>query len=251
MTSRAPSASVVVPAHDAEMTLRACVQSVLNQTEPDFELLIVDDGSSDGTLELARSVNDARVQVHTQLASGVSAARNAGIRAATGEIVCFLDSDDLLLPDTWKRFERTSPTIRASTSSTPTRGPSTIGPGAFAGRPRLTINGRRVRRPRLRCSCFVSSFSATSSSFRWPFDARRSSRPGCSTRRWPGPRTGTCGCVCCLPGIAHPKLPGRWGCGGSTNGRHHRTACECSVATSICSRSCSVNRISCPKTRTG
>jgi glycosyltransferase involved in cell wall biosynthesis len=98
MTSRAPSASVVVPAHDAEMTLRACVQSVLNQTEPDFELLIIDDGSSDGTLELARSVNDARVQVHSQPASGVSAARNAGIKAATGRIVCFLDSDDLLLP---------------------------------------------------------------------------------------------------------------------------------------------------------
>jgi glycosyltransferase involved in cell wall biosynthesis len=61
-------------------------------------LVIVDDGSSDGTLELARNVNDARIKVHSQPASGVSTARNAGITAATGEIVCFLDSDDLLLP---------------------------------------------------------------------------------------------------------------------------------------------------------
>lgn len=90
--------SVVVPAHDAAATLGPCVRSVLAQTVPEFELIVVDDGSTDATLDLARSFTDPRVQVISRRAGGVSAARNVGIDAATGEIVAFLDSDDLLLP---------------------------------------------------------------------------------------------------------------------------------------------------------
>jgi hypothetical protein len=74
------------------------MRSVLCQTERSFELVVVDDGSSDATASLARTFTDPCVRVLEQAAGGVSAARNAGIAASRGEIVCFLDSDDLVLP---------------------------------------------------------------------------------------------------------------------------------------------------------
>lgn len=94
----APAFSVVIPAHNAACTLASCVRSVLQQTESNLEVVIVDDGSTDATVEVAESFADARVRVRAQVSGGVSAARNAGIVAARGDIVCFLDSDDLLLP---------------------------------------------------------------------------------------------------------------------------------------------------------
>jgi hypothetical protein len=93
-----PAFTVVVPAHNSQRTLGSCVQSVLRQTESDLELIIVDDGSTDDTLQVARASTDPRVSVTSQASGGVSAARNAGVRAASGDVVCFLDSDDLLLP---------------------------------------------------------------------------------------------------------------------------------------------------------
>jgi glycosyltransferase involved in cell wall biosynthesis len=95
-----PIFSAVVPAYNAEATLADTVRSVLAQTEPDFELLIVDDGSSDGTLELARSFEtDPRVRLIHQANKGLAGARNTGIAAARGRYVAFLDSDDLWMPD--------------------------------------------------------------------------------------------------------------------------------------------------------
>ncbi|HTU95314.1 MAG TPA: glycosyltransferase [Solirubrobacteraceae bacterium] len=98
MTADAPAFSVVIPAHNAAATLRSCLRSVLAQSEAGFEVVVVDDGSSDGSVALARSFTDPRLRVLERPAGGVSSARNAGISAARGEIVCFLDSDDLLLP---------------------------------------------------------------------------------------------------------------------------------------------------------
>lgn len=94
-----PRFTAVIPAYDAEQTLAASVRSVLAQTEQDFELVIVDDGSRDGTAEVARSFeSDRRVRVVQQENRGLAASRNTGIEQAAGEYVAFLDSDDLWMP---------------------------------------------------------------------------------------------------------------------------------------------------------
>lgn len=93
-----PAFTIVIPAYNAEATLTSCVRSALAQTESDLEVVIVNDGSSDATDDVAHGFTDPRVRVHTQANGGLPAARNAGIRHARGDVVCFLDADDLLLP---------------------------------------------------------------------------------------------------------------------------------------------------------
>ena len=96
-----PFISIIMPAFDAERTIRDSVQSVLDQTYRDWELLIIDDGSSDGTGRAARSLaeSDPRIRVFTDRVNrGVSESRNFGIRNARGEWIAFLDSDDLWTP---------------------------------------------------------------------------------------------------------------------------------------------------------
>lgn len=90
--------SVVIPAFNAERTIAATVRSVLAQRRPCLEVLVMDDGSTDATAEVAGAMDDARVQVIRQANAGPSAARNRGIAAARGRYVSFLDSDDLWLP---------------------------------------------------------------------------------------------------------------------------------------------------------
>ena len=93
--------SVIIPCYNSAKYLEACMDSVLAQTMPDFEAILVDDGSKDDTLALARRIaaRDARVQVLHQENAGVSAARNLGLAHAKGEWVTFVDSDDLLPAD--------------------------------------------------------------------------------------------------------------------------------------------------------
>jgi glycosyltransferase involved in cell wall biosynthesis len=93
-----PVFSVVIAAHNAGRTLPSTVRSVLGQTRPDFEIIVVDDGSTDGTNEALRSIRDDRIVYVRQANLGPAAARNAGIERAAGEYVCLLDSDDLWLP---------------------------------------------------------------------------------------------------------------------------------------------------------
>jgi glycosyltransferase involved in cell wall biosynthesis len=95
----APVFSVVIAAHNAARTLPSTVRSVLAQTRPDFEILVVDDGSSDGTHESLKAFSDDRIVYLRQENLGPAAARNAGIEHASGEYVCLLDSDDLWLPN--------------------------------------------------------------------------------------------------------------------------------------------------------
>lgn len=99
MASDTPTFSIVIPAYNAEETLGEAVESVLAQTEQDFEVIVVDDGSSDSTAAVAASFEDQRVRLYKQVNAGPSAARNRGIVHAVGKYVSFLDSDDLLLPD--------------------------------------------------------------------------------------------------------------------------------------------------------
>lgn len=93
--------SVIVPIYRVEKYLPACIDSILNQTFTDFELILVDDGSPDRCPEICDEVarRDARVRVIHQANAGLSAARNAGIEAAHGAWLSFVDSDDFLAPD--------------------------------------------------------------------------------------------------------------------------------------------------------
>lgn len=93
--------SVIAPVYNVEKYLTKCIESVLNQTHKNFELILVDDGSLDSSGMIADSYasKDSRVKVIHQKNAGVSTARNMGINQATGEYVCFTDSDDYLMPD--------------------------------------------------------------------------------------------------------------------------------------------------------
>lgn len=95
----APLFSVIVPVYNRETTVDRCVDSVLRQQFDDFELIVVDDGSTDGTAAVLERYQDGRVRILRQSNAGVSAARNAGAAMARGEYLVFLDSDDAADPD--------------------------------------------------------------------------------------------------------------------------------------------------------
>ena len=94
-----PLISVIVPIYNAEAYLSRCVDSILGQTFSDFELILVDDGSTDksGAICDYYVSKDERVKVIHQHNSGVSAARNAGLEASKSRYVTFVDSDDYIL----------------------------------------------------------------------------------------------------------------------------------------------------------
>ena len=93
--------SVIVPVYNAAPYLPACIDSVLAQTHTAFELILVDDGSKDQSLEICRRYahTDARIKVIHQENAGVSTARNVGLENATGEYICFIDADDYIQND--------------------------------------------------------------------------------------------------------------------------------------------------------
>lgn len=95
-----PAVSVVIPVYNVEQFLCECVDSVLAQTMQDFEIILVDDGATDRSGQLcdAYAAKDSRIRVIHQPNGGLSAARNTGLDAATGEYVYFLDSDDYIAP---------------------------------------------------------------------------------------------------------------------------------------------------------
>lgn len=91
-----PIVSVIIPCYNVEKYLRQCLDSVINQTLKDIEIICVDDESSDGTLEILKEYQkkDNRLKVITQKNAGAGAARNNGLKAAKGQYLSFLDSDD-------------------------------------------------------------------------------------------------------------------------------------------------------------
>jgi len=91
--------SVVIPLYNKARHIKRAINSVLAQSYTDFELIIVDDGSTDGSGELARQVTDPRIRLIAQPNVGAGAARNTGILAARAELVAFLDADDEWLPN--------------------------------------------------------------------------------------------------------------------------------------------------------
>lgn len=90
--------SIVVPVYNAEKYIRACVESIINQSYDDFELILVDDGSIDASLDACMKLAevDLRIKVYTKANGGVSSARNFGISKATGKYITFIDSDDFV-----------------------------------------------------------------------------------------------------------------------------------------------------------
>jgi len=92
-----PVVSVIIPTCNRARWVAAAVESVLNQDFEDFELLVIDDGSTDDTLQRLKGYGN-RLRIICQPNRGVSAARNRGIRASTAPLIAFLDSDDLWLP---------------------------------------------------------------------------------------------------------------------------------------------------------
>lgn len=93
-------ASIIVPAFNVEATLAETLTALLAQTHPDFEIIVVDDGSTDRTPMIARRfTRDARVRIVRQANRGLAGARNSGISAAKGEIIGFCDADDLWHPE--------------------------------------------------------------------------------------------------------------------------------------------------------
>ena len=94
-----PLISVVIPVYNGEGTLYETVRSVLDQTFQDFELIVINDGSQDSTLEILATIQDPRVRVFSYPNGGLSASRNRGIRQASGEFISFLDADDLWTVD--------------------------------------------------------------------------------------------------------------------------------------------------------
>lgn len=91
--------SIIIPTYNRAHLVAEAIKSVLNQTFTDFELIVVDDGSTDNTEEVVRSFADPRLKYLKQFNNGVSAARNTGIENAEGEFIAFLDHDDLYLPE--------------------------------------------------------------------------------------------------------------------------------------------------------
>lgn len=96
-----PKVSVIIPVYNSQAYLRQCLDSICCQTLSQIEIICVDDGSTDGSLELLNqyAAMDSRIQVLTQKNSGAGAARNHGLHAARGEYLSFLDSDDFFEPD--------------------------------------------------------------------------------------------------------------------------------------------------------
>jgi glycosyltransferase involved in cell wall biosynthesis len=93
-----PFFSVVIPVYNRATLLRTALQSVLAQTDQDFEVIVVDDGSSDDPVRTVKDLADSRVTILKQENRGGASARNAGVDIARGQFVAFLDSDDRFLP---------------------------------------------------------------------------------------------------------------------------------------------------------
>jgi glycosyltransferase involved in cell wall biosynthesis len=94
-----PKVSVIIPTYNHKKFISEAIQSVLDQTFRDFELIIIDDGSTDGTANVVNSFSDGRIKYVYQSNCGRSYARNRALNIASGRYITFLDSDDLYLPD--------------------------------------------------------------------------------------------------------------------------------------------------------
>ena len=94
-----PAISVIIPVYNGEKTIRETIESVLKQTFRDFELIIINDGSQDTTLEIIERIKDQRIKIFSYPNAGTNSSRNRGIDQAAGEYISLMDADDLWTPD--------------------------------------------------------------------------------------------------------------------------------------------------------
>ena len=101
MEKSAPQVSIIIPMFNSERFIGECIESILQQTFEDFELIIINDCSTDRSGQIAQNYTDPRVKViHRQQNFGECASRNFGINIAKGKYIYFIDADDLILPHT-------------------------------------------------------------------------------------------------------------------------------------------------------
>ena len=129
-----PKVSVIIPVYNTEAYVEQTLRSIMGQTLRDIELIVVNDGSTDGSLSVLERIatGDDRIRLYTQPNKGLSQTRNAGIARARGEFIYFMDSDDLLEPDATNAASQTgsiscSSTPKASGRRPPTPHGSTTG----------------------------------------------------------------------------------------------------------------------------
>ena len=101
--------SIIVPIYNQENYLRECIESLINQTYTDIEILLIDDGSTDNSLKICKEYQkkDKRIKVITKENGGLSSTRNVGLDHVTGDFIMFCDSDDFFAPNTVEKMEKT------------------------------------------------------------------------------------------------------------------------------------------------
>ena len=99
---KSPLVTVVIPVYNTEKYLDRCIESIINQTYTSLEIILVDDGSVDNCPQMCDNWcdKDRRIKVIHKENAGLGYARNSGISAATGQYICFVDSDDFIQPET-------------------------------------------------------------------------------------------------------------------------------------------------------
>src|SRR5437867_1168505 len=117
----APVLTVLMPVYNASKHLREAIESILGQTFTDFEFLIIDDGSTDNSIEIIRSYNDPRIRfLVNEHNLGISATLNKGIELSSTELIARMDADDLSYPDRLQQqydyFQQYPETVMLSTS---------------------------------------------------------------------------------------------------------------------------------------
>ncbi|MHC5825871.1 MAG: glycosyltransferase, partial [Nostoc sp.] len=136
-----PIISVIIPAYNSEKTIKETIQSVLNQTFTDFELIIINDGSQDSTLEVVTQIQDPRIKVFSYSNAGGNVSRNRGLERAGGEFVSFLDADDLWTPDKLQsQLKALQENVTAKVAYSWTDYIDTKGQFLFSGK-RINVNG--------------------------------------------------------------------------------------------------------------
>ena len=104
--NKLPKVSVIIPVYNVEKYVKRCIESIINQTLKDIEIIIVDDGSTDNSLYIVEEYanNDSRIKLYSKKNEGLGLTRNFGITRSTGEYIAFLDSDDFVEKDFLERL---------------------------------------------------------------------------------------------------------------------------------------------------
>lgn len=101
MEKYCPKVSIIIPVYNVEKYIRQCLESVINQTYKNIEIIVINDGTKDGSMKIVEEyLEDKRIKIINKNNGGLSSARNKGIEEATGEYIYFLDSDDWIEKDT-------------------------------------------------------------------------------------------------------------------------------------------------------